>query len=75
MGSPFSGSGSFWVSFGVSWERFWEPHGTHWGLSWVTLRTLGVLDVLLGASWDPSDVQLGHFVPSWQPCDVNMGIS
>ena len=45
------------------------------GASVVTLRTLGVLGVLLGASWDPSDVQLGDFVPSSDPCDANLGIS
>ena len=39
------------------------------------MRTLGVLGVLLGASWDPSDAQLGDFVPSWEPCGANLGIS
>ena len=63
--------GVFWVSR----EHLWEPRGTHWSLSWATLRTLGVLGVLLGASWDPSDVQLGDFVPSCKPCDANLGIS
>ena len=74
MGSRFSDLGSFWVTFEVSWERLWEPRGTHWGLSWVTLRTLGVLGVLLGASWDPSGAQLGDFVPSWEPCVANLCI-
>ena len=38
-------------------------------------RFLGVLAGLLGASWDPSDVQLGDFVHSWEPHDTNLGIS
>ena len=70
MESHFSGLGSFWMFFGVSRE----PWGTHWSLSWVTLRTLGVLGVILGASWDPSGAQLGDFVPSWEPCVANLCI-
>ena len=58
-GPTFPAWPSFWVSFGVSREHFWEPHGTLRGFSWVTLRILGVLGVQLGASWDPSAVQLG----------------
>ena len=54
--------------------RLWEPRGTHWGLSWVTLWTLGAMGVFLGASWDPSAVQLGDFVPFWEPCDVSLGV-
>ena len=46
--------GVFWVSR----EHLWEPRGTHWSLSWVTLWTLGVLGVLLGASWT-------HLMFSW----------
>ena len=74
MGSRFWGLGSFWVFFGVSREHLWDLRGTHWSLSWVTLRTLGVLGVLLGASWDPSGAQLGDFVPSWEPCVANLCI-
>ena len=55
MGSPFSVLASFWVPFGVSWERLWEPYGTHWSLSWVTLPLLGCpgrpLGSLLGPIW------------------------
>ena len=36
---------------------------------------LGVLGGLLGALWDQFGLQLGDFVPSWKPCDANLGIS
>ena len=36
---------------------------------------LGVLGGLLGALWDKFGLQLGDFVPSWEPCDANLGIS
>ena len=53
MRSPFSVLASFWVPFGVSWERLWEPYGTHWSLSWVTLRIPGVLGRSLGSLVEP----------------------
>ena len=28
-----------------------------------------------GALWDQFGLQLGDFVPSWKPCDANLGIS
>ena len=36
---------------------------------------LGVLGDLLRALWDQFGLQLGDFVPSWEPCDANLGIS
>ena len=46
----------------------WHPSGLHL----VTLRTLGVLGVILGALWDPLDAQLGDVVPFWECCVANL---
>ena len=75
--------GWFLRSFGVSreplLEPLLEPGGTHLDLSWVTLRLLGCLGWTSwepwGALWDQFGLQLGDFVPSWKPCDANLGIS
>ena len=67
--------GLFLRSFGVSREPLLEPGGTYLGLSWVTLPLLGCLGWPLGALWDQFGLQLGDFVPSWKPCDANLGIS
>ena len=46
------------------------------GLSIGSLcRFLGVLGGFLGALWDQFGLQLSDFVPSWKPCDENLGIS
>ena len=74
-GSSMHRLGSFLRSFGVSREPLLEPGGTHPGLSWVTLPLLGCLGWPLGALWDQFGLQLGDFVPSWKPCDANLGIS
>ena len=55
-----------------------EPGGTHLDLSWSTWRLLGCLGWPFGSLGDLGDqfgVQLGDFVPSWKPCDANLGIS
>ena len=71
MGSRFSGLGSFWVSFEVFRLASWYPLG----LQLSRFLDSWCLGVLLGASWDSSDVQLGDFVPSWEPCDATLGMS
>ena len=67
------------MPFGVSREPLLEPGGTHLDLSWATWRLLGCLGwplgSLVGALWDQFGLQLGDFVPSWKPCDANLGIS
>ena len=63
------------MSFPVSPEPLWEPRGTHWAFSWATWWLLGCLGWHLGASWDQFGLRLGDFVPSWKPCDANLGIS
>ena len=67
--------GSFLWSFGVSREPLLEPGGTHLDFSWVALPLLGCLGWPLGALWDQFGLQLGDFVPSWKPCDANLGDS
>ena len=62
MGSRFSGLGSFWVSFGVSWEPLLMPGGTHLDFSWATWRLLGRLGWLLGSLREPCGSNLGF---SW----------
>ena len=59
MGSRFSGLGSFWVSFGVSWEHLWEPGGTHLDFSWATWRLLGCLGWPLGSFVGPIWASVG----------------
>ena len=58
VGSHFSGLASFWVSFGVSRSIF-GSHMAPFGTSFGSLCGFLVSWALLGASWDPSDVQLG----------------
>ena len=55
--------GSFLRSFGVSRETL---------LAWVSLVASWEA---WGALWDQFGLQLGDFVPSWKPCDANLGIS
>ena len=61
MGSHFSVLGSFWVPFGVSWESFLEPGGTHLDVSWATWRLLGCLGWLLGSLVGPNWASVGWF--------------
>ena len=75
MGSRFSGLGSFWVFFEVSWEPLLKPGGTRLDLSWLTWRLLGCLGWPLESLGDQFGFQLGDFLLSWEPCDANLGIS
>ena len=75
MRSRFSGLGSFWVPFWVSREFLWEPGGpqlAHLAASWVSWVASWQP---WGALWDQFGLQLGDVVPSWKPCDANLGIS
>ena len=53
----------------------WDPSGFqlgHLAASWVSWVASWEP---WGALWDQFGLQLGDFVPSWRPCDANLGIS
>ena len=71
-GSSMHRLGSFLRSLG---SPSWSQVGPIWTSVGPLGGFLGVLGGLLGALWDQFGLQLGDFVPSWKPCDANLGIS
>ena len=74
-GSSMHRLGLFLMAFGVSGSPSWSQVGPIWASVGSLGGFLGVLGGLLGALWDQFGFQLGDFVPSWKPCDANLGIS
>ena len=67
--------GAFWGVSGVLPAARWDPSGPqlgHLAASWVSWVASWQP---WGALWDQFGLQLGDFVPSWKPCDANLGIS
>ena len=78
-GVPLLGLG---VLLGVFWGLPGDLPGARWHPSGPQLGHLAASWVSLVASWEPwralwdqFGLQLGDFVPSWKPCDANLGIS
>ena len=67
--------GVFWGLLGAPLGARWHPSGPqlgHLAASWVSWVASWEP---WGALWDQFGLQLGDFVPSWKPCDANLGIS
>ena len=67
--------GVFWGFPGAPPGARWDPSGFqlgYWAASWVSWMAFWEP---WGALWDQCGLQLGDFVPSWKPCDANLGIS
>ena len=68
-----------WAHFGCFFESPGKPSWSKVGPIWTSVGPLGgflgVLGSLLGTLWDQFGLQLGDFVPSWKPCDANLGDS
>ena len=67
--------GVFWGFPGDPPGARWDPSGLQLGHSAASWVSWVASWEPWGALWDQFGLQLRDFVPSWKPCDANLGIS